>query len=70
MESYVVRIYRRGASSAAQGMVAGTIEEPVSGETFAFRSLRELCSWLREVATPGPRGSAPIARRLPHSRKR
>jgi hypothetical protein len=70
MESYVVRIYRRGASSAAQDMVAGTIEEPVSGETFAFHSLRELCTWLRGVATPRPHGSAPIVSPPPHSRKR
>ncbi len=43
MESYIVRIYQR--TPAGDG--TGTVEEPVSGSTAAFRTLAELSAWLR-----------------------
>jgi len=62
-ETYVIRIYRRG-KSAAKGdggttpkrrstdrvVLAGLIEDPVSGQTWVFREANELVSMLCEVA--------------------
>lgn len=60
MESYIVRIYRRGGDGTPDG-VAGTVEDPVTGERASFRSVAGLMRWLGHAprarppapATPG-----------------
>ena len=43
MESYVVRIYRRGFD----GVIAGVVEDALSRRKKAFHSIAELSEWLR-----------------------
>ncbi len=65
-ETYVIRIYRRGARAArGEGattpqrrssdrvVLAGLIEDPVSGETRAFRGLSELVAMICEAPLRG-----------------
>ena len=65
-ETYVIRIYSRGESAAARDggttpqrrssdriALAGLIEDPVSGETRAFRATSELVAMLCEAPFRG-----------------
>ncbi|HSQ81631.1 MAG TPA: hypothetical protein VLU54_10950 [Casimicrobiaceae bacterium] len=60
MESYIVRIYRRSAEGTPD-RIAGTVEDPVTGERASFRSIAGLMRWLGHAprarqpapATPG-----------------
>ena len=54
MESYIVRIYRRAGDGTSDG-IAGTVEDPVTGERASFRSVAGLMRWLGH----GPRGGQP-----------
>jgi len=50
MDSYIVRVYRRGADSSGSGEeVAGLVEEVGTSQRWSFKSLLGLITTIREV---------------------